>query len=102
MATYRIPMILGNNYYKYILQVGDQANVVSQIQTLSDQMREVLAKPDVIRTVYDRVINKPKMYHPFMPTPINQNMSYNQVDLLYVMSSSIATLQTLPIDRQGK
>ena len=35
MTTYRIPMILGNNYYKHILQIGDQNNVQSQIHLLS-------------------------------------------------------------------
>ena len=102
MATYRIPMILGNNYYKHILQVGDQTNVISQIHLLSNQMRETLAKPEVIRTIYDRVINEPKMYNPFSANSYNQNMSYTQVDLFYVMSSSIATLENLPIDRRGR
>jgi hypothetical protein len=31
MQTYRIPMILANNFYKQILQIGDQAKTKAQI-----------------------------------------------------------------------
>ena len=56
----------------------------------------------MIRTIYDRVINEAKLYHPFSANAYNQNMSYSQVDLFYVMSSSIATLENIPIDRRGR
>jgi hypothetical protein len=83
MATYRYPMILGNNYYKHILGIGDQTNVKNNIALLSDSMTKLLTEPDVIRTVYDTTINKPKWYSPFIANSLNQNLSYSQIDLFY-------------------
>lgn len=38
MQTYRIPMVLGNNYFKNFLGIGNQVKVAAQISSLSKQM----------------------------------------------------------------
>lgn len=35
MQSYRVPMILGNNYFKTILKIGNQTKAAAQIQTLT-------------------------------------------------------------------
>jgi hypothetical protein len=47
---------------------------------------------DIVSTIYDPSINSPNLYAPFIANSVNQNLSYTQVDLFYVLGSSIASL----------
>ena len=101
MATYRLPMTLGSNYYNHILNLGDPSQVGVEIQLLSEKAITLLHEPHIIKTIYDESINNLKLYPPFQANSLNKNISYNQIDLFYVISASIVSLKNLPIDRHS-
>jgi hypothetical protein len=48
----------------------------------------------VAKTIYDPTLNRAKMYPPHRPSTVNQNISYSQIDIFYLIISNIETLSS--------
>ena len=94
MAAYRIPMVLGNNYFKLLLNIGNKTVITKQINTLTAQLRSVVASNLATKTIFDSAINAPSHFPPFSVKTYNQNNSYDQTELLYFILSCATDLNT--------
>ena len=95
-------MALVKNYYKMILGIGNKATVSSQISQATATLGLYLSNILTIETLSDRTLNIPKMYGPFYNNSVNRGIQYNQIDLFYVVYSSIISLsKETSINRNG-
>ncbi len=78
MAAYRIPMILGNNYFRLMIGLGNITTTLKQVNTLSEQLRTLAGTNTAILTIFDRSINHPAYYPPFKANSVNKNITYDQ------------------------
>jgi len=65
MQTYRIPMISGGNYFKNMLNIGNQTKILSQIKTLATQLNQISQLPQTLTTLFDPVINNKRLFAPY-------------------------------------
>lgn len=54
-----------------------------------------------LSTIFDPTINIPNQYPPFTNNSINKGLIYNQIDLYFVIYSSMSSLNKFPINRTG-
>jgi len=98
---YRFPMALVKNYMKLFLNVGNQTKVMNQIGSATKSFQSFAAAPLTLQTLFDETLNVPAIYLPFQNNSINKGFSYNQIDLFYLIASSISSLSKFPINRTG-
>lgn len=99
MTVYRLPILLNINYMRTILNIGNMTTIRAQIKSQTQLLLKLIGNPSVINTVYDKTLNKGQIFFPIPADQLNQNRSYNQVDIFYRIVSSISTLATLPVNR---
>ena len=101
MNMYRFPVVLGTNYMKSFLNVGNAKTVASQIASATSSMQTYTSLPTTMKTLFDPTLVVPVTYSPYYQYPWMGNLTYNQIDLFYVIYSSISSLNQLPINRTG-
>lgn len=62
-------------------------------------MKNIIKDPKINKIVYDSIYNKDQMYGPYTPNEVNQNLSYNQIDLFFLIGQTVLGLATPPINR---
>lgn len=53
MELYRIPMMLGNNYYKSLLGVGNYTKTTNEVAQLTSKMQSYISNPIILKTLFD-------------------------------------------------
>jgi hypothetical protein len=94
-------MALHKNYIKSILKLGNQATVLAQIQDGTNTFQRYSKDLYTLKTIFDVSLNPPGVYCPNKNTSLNKGICYDQVDIFYLISSCIAGLQNMPINRTG-
>jgi hypothetical protein len=102
LSLYRYPMAFGKNVLKVFLNVGNQTKAVSQIHLEVTRISQLLADPMTIQSIFDEGLNQPNMYYPFLNNSYNQGIGYNQIDLIYFITSCIQSLNIMPANRTGE
>jgi hypothetical protein len=99
MNMYRFPIILATNYMKSFLNVGNPTKVAAQIQSSSTNFFNGFNLELTQITIFDKHLNPPNNYTPYYNYPFLNNQTYNQVDLFYMIGSTIASLYKAPINQ---
>jgi len=92
---------LVKNYMKYFLNVGNQTKVMNQIGSATKSFQGFASAPLTLQTLFDVSLNVPAMYYPNQNNSVNKGQAYNQIDLFYLIASSISSLSKFPINRTG-
>jgi len=92
---------LVKNYMKYFLNVGNQTKVMNQIGSATKSFQGFASAPLTLQTLFDVSLNVPNYYSPHKNNSVNKGMSYDQIDLFYLIASSISSLNKFPINRTG-
>jgi len=102
LAAYRYPMAITINYIKQFLNLTDPALVNAKIKNSTANFMQVAIDPKMISILSDQTVNLPARYAPYLVLPANQGIAYDQIDLSYVLYSSIVTLSNgSKINRTG-
>jgi hypothetical protein len=64
MSMYRFPVILGTNYLKKFLNIGNMTKVDAQIQTATNGMLANSAASIIKMTIFDPNLNPNAIYYP--------------------------------------
>lgn len=92
MDMYNYPILIAERYYSSMLGVGNSTLIKERIVALTNMFKQHEDHPETTRAIFNPVLNRPNMYPPYTPSTYNQNLSYNQIDLFYLILSNIATL----------
>jgi len=92
LAAYRFPMAIAINYIKLFLKIGDPALCISKINSLTTQLVQLSSDPTMISLLTDGSINVPARYPPYVVNSANKGLAYDQIDIFYVVYSSVVTL----------
>lgn len=102
LNLYRYPMAFGKNMLKTFMGVGNLTKAANQIHFQVAQISQLLTDQMTVQTIFDANLNRPRIYYPFLNDSYNQGIGYNQIDLIYFITSCIQTLSTLPANRTGQ
>jgi len=86
---------------KSFLNVGNAKTVASQIASSTSSMQMYTSLSTTRKTLFDPTLVVPATYSPYYQYPWMGNLTYNQIDLFYIVYSSISSLNQMPINRTG-
>ena len=100
--AFRYPMALTINYVKKFLNLSDPSLVNPKIQSFTASLMQLSNDPAMTAMLSNPDINAPALYAPYIINSANKGLAYDQVDLFYVIYSSIITLSSYQtINRTG-
>jgi len=100
--AYRYPIAIAINYIKQFLNITDQVQVNAKIRNFTLLMMQLSNDPMMINMLADQKTNPPTTYSPFVINSVNKGLSYDQIDIFYVVLACIMTLSDgKPINRTG-
>lgn len=102
MGMYRFPVILTTNYMKFFLGVGNATKVNAQIQSSSTDFLNNFNLELTQITIFDQLLNPPNTYAPYYNYSFLNNQKYNQVDLFYMIASTISSLYKAPVNQTSR
>ena len=53
MTLYRLPILIGTNYMKYFLKVGNQAKSMAQIKAAASQYLSMIGSDETQKTIFN-------------------------------------------------
>ena len=92
---YNFPFTIVQDYYKLLLGIGGEMNNNKKIMSSTHMFKHHEDHPETIATLFSSRMNKPKLYPPFVADSFNQNISYSQIDLFYLILSNIVTISAV-------
>lgn len=102
MGMYRFPIILTTNYMKYFLGIGNATKVNAQIQSSSNNFLNNFNLELTQITIFDKLLNPPNTYTPYYNYSFLNDQRYNQVDLFYMIGSTISSLYKAPVNQTNR
>ncbi len=65
----------------------------THIAFITDIFMQYERDPLTIKNIFDKKINLPALYPPFASNPINEGIEYSNIDVFFIIVSSITTLR---------
>ena len=85
-------MGLMTNYIRLSLEIGNQTKLKNQIKTLNILMRNISTNSTFIKILSDPFLNVPGLYYPLAYNNVNKGIVYDQIDIFYVIYSSLTSI----------